>query len=648
MDPRVLILSGYGINCERETKFAFEHVGAKAEIVHINDLINNEKNLEDFHILVFPGGFSYGDDTGSGNALANKIRLNLWIELRRFIDSKKLIIGICNGFQVLVNLGLLPAINNRYGERRVSLNLNNSTRYECRWVNLKQKSNKCVFTKNILQLKCPVAHGEGKFFTDEETLNRLKQNDQIVFSYIKPNGESANGEFPFNPNGALEDIAGICDETGRIFGMMPHPERAIFMGSFPDYQLIKEKLKRIRKEVPEYYQTALAIFQNAVDYVKENLLDNKSFTYANSGVNIELGDDVSKILYNAAKETWKNRKGKLGELIVPFDDFSGVRAIDVSNLPQGTLMNIGFDGVGTKMELAERINDHSTIAYDLFAMVCDDAVVRGAEPVLIGSILDVNSLGKDGENYIEQVRQLAKGYIQAAKEANVVIVNGEVAELGNRVRGYGNFNYNWGAAVVWFTNKSKLFTGREIKVGDSIVSFKENGFRSNGLSLVRKTFQKIYGDDWHKKELNGNSLGRLALFPSKIYSKTIVESHGGINNPKKAEIHGVVHITGGGIPGKLRRVLKASGFGAELNNLFNPPGVMLHCQKVGNIDDREAYITWNMGNGMLVITTEPEKVIQIAKENGIEADVAGKITQDRRIKIYNRGNNKKEEILIFD
>ena len=135
-------------------------------------------------------------------------------------------------------------------------------------------------------------------------------------------------------------------------------------------------------------------------------MEQKS-TYADAGVNIELGDDVSKILYNAAKQTWDNRKGRLGELIVPFDDFSGVRAIDVSGLPAGTLMNIGFDGVGTKMELAERFNNHKTIAYDLFAMVCDDAIVRGAEPVLIGSILDVNSLGSEGETYIEQIRQLA-------------------------------------------------------------------------------------------------------------------------------------------------------------------------------------------------------------------------------------------------
>ena len=196
-------------------------------------------------------------------------------------------------------------------------------------------------------------------------------------------------------------------------------------------------------------------------------------TYADAGVNIELGNDASEILYNAAKETWKNRQGKLGELIVPFDDFSGIRAIDVSNLPENTLMNISFDGVGTKIELAERINNHRTIAYDLFAMVCDDAVVRGAEPVLIGSILDVNSLGKSSETYIEQVKQLAEGYINAAQAANVAIVNGEVAELGARVNGFGSFNYNWGATVVWFANRDRMFTGEKIKVSTTSGNYLE-------------------------------------------------------------------------------------------------------------------------------------------------------------------------------
>ncbi|MCK5625091.1 hypothetical protein KAI04_04580 [Candidatus Pacearchaeota archaeon] len=371
-------------------------------------------------------------------------------------------------------------------------------------------------------------------------------------------------------------------------------------------------------------------------------------TYADSGVNIELGDDVSKILYNAAKQTWNNRKGRLGELIVPVDDFSGVRAIDVSGLPPGTLMNIGFDGVGTKMELAERVNDHSTIAYDLFAMVCDDAIVRGAEPVLIGSILDVNSLSKGSETYIEQVKQLAEGYIGAAKDANVAIVNGEVAELGNRVGGYGSFNYNWGAAVVWFANKDRMFTGKEIKEGDSLVGLRETGFRANGLSLVRKIMEKNYGEYWHLRNIEKNMIKEI-LTPSKIYTGAVVEMFGGYDGEPKTEIHGVAHITGGGIPGKLGRILKPSGLGAVIDEPFKPSEIMSYTQKLGNVEDKEAYKTWNMGQGMVIITPDPDKVMEIAAMHNIEQQRIGYVTKDSSIKIRNKGvmQQKGSEELVF-
>lgn len=180
-------------------------------------------------------------------------------------------------------------------------------------------------------------------------------------------------------------------------------------------------------------------------------------TYADSGVNIELGDDASRVLYEAAKLTWENRKGKLGEVVELFEDFAGLRGVNVGGLPADAFMNLSFDGVGTKIEIAERRQRHDTVAFDLFAMVCDDAVVRGAEPVLVGSILDVRSLGEkipEGEvSYIDFVKQLAAGYIAAAKAAGVAVVNGEVAELGTRVQGYGPFNYNWGAGVLWFARK---------------------------------------------------------------------------------------------------------------------------------------------------------------------------------------------------
>jgi len=347
--------------------------------------------------------------------------------------------------------------------------------------------------------------------------------------------------------------------------------------------------------------------------------------YGKSGVDVDIEAMGAKIFFEAAKESWNNRKESIGEIIAPVDDFSGVRAIDVSKLPAGSLMCMGFDGVGTKAEIAQRMNKHDTIAFDLLAMVCDDAILRGGEPVLVGSTLDVNTLGTD-ESRLSIIKELAKGYKKAAEAANVAIINGELAQLSDAVGGYGDFVYNWGAALIWFARKDKLFTGKEIKAGDSIVVFREKGFRSNGLSLVRKIFKKEFGDEWHNKEYKGEKLGNLVLEPSKIYSKAIVNMHGGFDTPGNCEIHGVVHITGGGVPEKISRVLKPSGLGATITDLYEPCEAMQYCQELGNIDDREAYRTWNMGQGMAVITPEPEKVITEAKKFDMEAKVAGKVT----------------------
>ncbi len=266
MKPNALVLTGYGINCDEETAFAFEKAGAKAKIVHVNDLIAEPGTLNGFDIFAFPGGFSYGDDTGSGNALANKVRSKLWEPLMRFVEEEKLVIGICNGFQVITNLGLLPALGAKYGERSVALAHNNSARYECRWVSLRNYSRKCVFTKGIGEIRLPLAHGEGKFTASDETLKRLADDGQVVFKYAK-NGNPAGGEFPFNPNGSMDDIAGICDETGHVFGLMPHPERNIFFVQQDDWPLQSEQLRRKGKKAPKESQ-GLAVFRNAVNFFK--------------------------------------------------------------------------------------------------------------------------------------------------------------------------------------------------------------------------------------------------------------------------------------------------------------------------------------------------------------------------------------------
>jgi len=232
--PNALILTGFGINCDLETEFAFNLAGAEAKRVHLNDLISSKKSLEEFVILAFPGGFSFGDDISSGKVLANKIKYNLLEKIKEFIQKGGLIIGICNGFQVLVKMGLLPGFKGKYFEQTFTLTYNDSGKFEDRWVNLKvNKQSPCIFTRNIEFLYLPVRHGEGKFYTDKTYyLDELKKENQIVIQYCSKEG-NLNVSYPLNPNGSIDGIAGICDKSGRIFGLMPHPEAYLHYTNHP-------------------------------------------------------------------------------------------------------------------------------------------------------------------------------------------------------------------------------------------------------------------------------------------------------------------------------------------------------------------------------------------------------------------------------
>ncbi len=201
MKPKVLILYGYGINCDNETEQGFKMAGAMAEKVHINELISGEKKLENYQIFALPGGFSFGDDISAGKVLANKFKYNLQEELDNFISQGKLIIGICNGFQAMAKLGILPAFDKNYKKEEITLTFNDSGRFEDRWVYIKinQKSN-CIWTKDIKNLYLPIRHGEGKFISkDRKIRKRLKKQNQIVAQYVDDKGSLA--DYPFNPNG---------------------------------------------------------------------------------------------------------------------------------------------------------------------------------------------------------------------------------------------------------------------------------------------------------------------------------------------------------------------------------------------------------------------------------------------------------------
>lgn len=273
---RVLVLTGYGINCDYETDYALKAAGAESDRIHINELIEgatigSRVDLEDYHLLVFDGGFSWGDDHGAGVLLANRLKYNIGDQINRFIKDGKLIIGICNGFQALVNFGLLPGFDGNYTKREVALTFNDCGNFRNDWVYLIRAESPCVFTRGIERIELPIRHGEGKFFADDKVIKRLFEAHQVVFQYATPEWKRAEGVFPYNPNGSLQDIAGICDPTGRILGMMPHPEAYNHVTNHPDWTRKREYLKRRGETLPSEGM-GIALFRNGVKYAEEALL----------------------------------------------------------------------------------------------------------------------------------------------------------------------------------------------------------------------------------------------------------------------------------------------------------------------------------------------------------------------------------------
>jgi len=275
--PRALVLSGYGLNCDFETQYALQLAGFEAERVHISQLLREHvsadevRSLADFHLLAFDGGFSWGDDHGAGVLLATRLKYKLQEELEGFIGSGKLIIGICNGFQAMVNMGLLPGFEGRYDSREVALLANDCGNFRNDWIHLEiNPAAPCLFTRGLDKMELPIRHGEGKFYAPEAVLKRLLENNQAALHYSLPSGEKARGRFPYNPNGSLEDIAGICDPTGRIFGLMPHPEAFHHWTQHPDWTLKKENKKRKGQPIEEEEGAGLKIFKNAFEYLAKN------------------------------------------------------------------------------------------------------------------------------------------------------------------------------------------------------------------------------------------------------------------------------------------------------------------------------------------------------------------------------------------
>ena len=291
---KIIVLRTAGTNCDVETAYAFRlastklKLKAEVDVIHINKLIQKKIFLNDYHILAIPGGFSYGDDIAAGKILANELKFMLKDELIKFVQSQRLVIGICNGFQVLVSTGILPGhmgtvpthfrgypvfekegqhptslgtrfSSSKFFQQTAALTFNDSNKFEDRWVYLKSKSKKCIFTKGIDSkiIYLPVAHGEGKFVTlNRSILNDIIKEDLVVFEYVDERGIKTG--YPGNPNGSLYNIAGICNKTGNVLGLMPHPERHITKYTHPRWT---------REDLPDEGD-GLTIFKNALAYIR--------------------------------------------------------------------------------------------------------------------------------------------------------------------------------------------------------------------------------------------------------------------------------------------------------------------------------------------------------------------------------------------
>lgn len=346
-----------------------------------------------------------------------------------------------------------------------------------------------------------------------------------------------------------------------------------------------------------------------------------------SGVDIDLGNACSAIAYGWARKTFANRPAGSGNPLMSVDGaFSNV--MDYHGLKVG----ISSDGIGTKIELAERTEIYNTIGFDLVAMVADDLAANGIETVNLSNILDVDLLDR------AIVDQLMQGLHDAAQFARISVTGGEIAELGGRIAGYGpKMHFNWCATGVGILPPDReMIDGRLVKKGDRVITLKSRGFRSNGFSLIRHIMETRFGPEWHHTGYeSGRTWGQALLTPSLIFSPLIADLIKSDLAP-----HGIAHITGGGIAENFSRTLKSSGCGAMLDNLFGPLPVMTRVQELGQVSEEQAYRLWNMGNGMLLVVA-PEKAgptLEKIHESGqYQARICGTITPDPEITLNSAG-----------
>lgn len=344
-------------------------------------------------------------------------------------------------------------------------------------------------------------------------------------------------------------------------------------------------------------------------------------TYKKAGVDRVLGDLCSQIAYREAKKTFAGRKEMIGRPIVMEGGFTG--ALDMGEF----LLVQNEDGVGTKIEVASRMKRFDTLGSDLVAMVVDDAVCVGAEVISLTNTIDTSALSR------KIITELMSGLSRACRTQRIVIPGGEIAELKGHIKGY-----TWNATAVGIVKKNKFITGKNIRPGDPVIGIASPNFRSNGFTLLRAILKRKFGNAWHLKRFRGKRWGDLALAPSVIYHAGILKLIGRFREKPAVRLKGIAHITGGGLPGNAPRMFGKRPLGLLFDKLPKPPAAMQELQRLGNVSDREAYETWNMGIGMVLVSENTEKTLGLLRVAGLRASIIGEVMKKPGviIKIHNK------------
>jgi phosphoribosylformylglycinamidine synthase I len=599
---RALVLRAPGINCDLETAQACRLVGFQTDLVHINQLLKAPETLLDYQFLVIPGGFSYGDDLGAGTLLAKNLTIHLGSQLQRFIDEGRPVLGICNGFQVLVRAGLLPGLvdmnEQLMSTPRATLTENVSAQFECRWVTLAPQAGSCIFTQNIERsIELPVAHGEGQFVLAGD-ISQVQASGLVPLVYIARDGDPDEiVAYPANPNGSANNVAGVCNARGNVFGLMPHPERYVHALQHPQ-----------RRSQPNGYGDGLLIFRNAYIYaqqlngetselevstreisaspslsVRMDQARATSASYATSGVNIGAADQAKRLMQKAIRAT----QGP--DVLAGMGAFAGVLSMkNLQKMRQPALV-ASTDGVGTKTLLASQARRFDTIGYDLVNHSVNDLLTQGAKPLFFMDYLAMGRL--DPVLAAKIVRSVA----DACVEVNCALLGGETAEMPDV---YQSGAFDLAGTIVGVVEEDEVTHTASICAGDILLGLPSSGLHTNGYSLARTIFAP-YALDTFFPEL-GEPLIDALLRPHRCYLQEINQLREYLADRNRF-IKGMAHITGGGFEGNVSRILPANTQAVIETKSWEVPPLFRLLARLGNIMREEQYRTFNMGIGMVIV-----------------------------------------------